>query len=233
MSGVTKAISKDLYTKAVNSLKGAGKTGDVSRKLEAIKSAKEHGISIVSRVFGVSRVTIMAWINDFKEKGTEGLKLKPGRGGNSILTDEEQCGVKSWLFKEPNLTIKAVKIKIAEVFEKKLSLSATHNLIQKLNFSYITPRAKHYKQDSCMHSEFKKNLRMTCQKNPESFLFFFDESRFGTHSKLGHAWFPKGSRTQVTVKLGFKNFYLYKSIQRRRLYFNSTKRKYTMYECVS
>lgn len=38
---------------------------------------------------------------------------------------------------------------------------------------------------------------------------FFDESRFGTHSKIGHGWFKKGTRTPVPVKLGFKNFYLY------------------------
>ena len=38
---------------------------------------------------------------------------------------------------------------------------------------------------------------------------FADEARFGTHSKLGHGWFQKGSRTAVPVKLGYKNFYLY------------------------
>ncbi|MES2214498.1 MAG: IS630 family transposase, partial [Pseudomonadota bacterium] len=40
-------------------------------------------------------------------------------------------------------------------------------------------------------------------------IMFSDEARFGTHSKLGHGWFKKGSRTQVPVKLGYKNFYLY------------------------
>lgn len=43
-------------------------------------------------------------------------------------------------------------------------------------------------------------------------MFFFDESRFGTHSKLGHGWFEKGSRTQVKIKLGFDNFYLYGAV---------------------
>jgi len=38
---------------------------------------------------------------------------------------------------------------------------------------------------------------------------FSDEARFGTHSKLGHGWFQKGSRTPVQVKLGYKNFYIY------------------------
>ncbi len=40
----------------------------------------------------------------------------------------------------------------------------------------------------------------------EKELFFFDESRFGTHSKVGHGWFKKGSRTQVKVKLGREIF---------------------------
>ncbi|MGL9731569.1 MAG: transposase [Wolbachia sp.] len=46
-------------------------------------------------------------------------------------------------------------------------------------------------------------------------MFFFDESRFGTHSKVGHGWFKKGSRTQVKVKIGRKNFYLYSAINRK------------------
>lgn len=44
-------------------------------------------------------------------------------------------------------------------------------------------------------------------------LCFFDESRFGTHSNVGHGWFKKGSRTEVNIKLGFENFYLYSSVE--------------------
>ena len=46
-------------------------------------------------------------------------------------------------------------------------------------------------------------------------LYFFDESRFGTHSNIGHGWFIKGSRTAVEVSLGFKNFYLYSAVNPR------------------
>jgi hypothetical protein len=45
--------------------------------------------------------------------------------------------------------------------------------------------------------------------NPNKSLYFFDEARFGTHSKIGHGWFKRGVRTPVEVKLGFQNFYLY------------------------
>lgn len=50
------------------------------------------------------------------------------------------------------------------------------------------------------------------KKSPKKRVFFFDESRFGTHSKIGHAWLERGKRTAMPVKLGFKNFYLYSAV---------------------
>ena len=58
----------------------------------------------------------------------------------------------------------------------------------------------------------KKNLQAKYEENKARSIFFFDESRFGTHSKLGHGWFTKGSRTEVKTKLGFQNFYLYSAV---------------------
>ena len=55
----------------------------------------------------------------------------------------------------------------------------------------------------------KKNLAAILIAHPDAELFCFDEARFGTHSKLGHGWFPKGSRTGVKVSLGYQNFYVY------------------------
>ena len=54
----------------------------------------------------------------------------------------------------------------------------------------------------------KKNLVIEENK----LLFFFDESRFGTHSKAGHGWFKKGERTSIKTKLGFQNFYIYSAV---------------------
>jgi transposase len=61
-----------------------------------------------------------------------------------------------------------------------------------------------------------KNLKKTLveikQKKPHKPILYFDESRFGTKTKTGLAWYKKGSRTRVKVKLGFENFYLYSSV---------------------
>lgn len=40
----------------------------------------------------------------------------------------------------------------------------------------------------------------------------FDESRFGTHSKISHGWFERGTRPQVRIKIGYQNFYLYSAV---------------------
>jgi transposase len=58
----------------------------------------------------------------------------------------------------------------------------------------------------------KKNLAIEIQKNPNAEIFFFDESRFGTHSKIGHGWFKTGERTSLKTCLGFKNFYIYSAV---------------------
>lgn len=49
-------------------------------------------------------------------------------------------------------------------------------------------------------------------ENRDVDIYFFDESRFGTHSKIGRGWFIKGLRTNVLVKLGFQNFYVYSAV---------------------
>ena len=61
-------------------------------------------------------------------------------------------------------------------------------------------------------SSLKKNLQKKIEENPKKELYFFDESRFGTHSKIGHGWFLKGFRTSIPVKLGFQNFYVYSAV---------------------
>jgi hypothetical protein len=65
---------------------------------------------------------------------------------------------------------------------------------------HTTKRTLNYKRS------LKKNLEQEVQNNPDREVFFFDESRFGTHSRLGHGWFKTGVRTPVAKKLGFNNF---------------------------
>ena len=59
----------------------------------------------------------------------------------------------------------------------------------------------------------KKNITSEIAKDED--VWFFDESRFGTHSNVGHAWYPTGTRTAIDIKLGYENFYLYSAVNPR------------------
>jgi transposase len=59
-------------------------------------------------------------------------------------------------------------------------------------------------------TSLKKNLPAQIPQNHE--VWYFDESRFGTHSKVGHAWYKTGTRARIKINIGYKNFYLYSAI---------------------
>ena len=82
-------------------------------------------------------------------------------------------------------------------------------------------------------SSLKKNLTKKIEENPQKELYFFDESRFGTHSKIGHGWFIKGSRTTVPVKLGFQNFYIYSAVAPKSGKDHSLLMPYVNTECMN
>jgi transposase len=156
MPRVSKAISTVLLSRVEKALKATSKSGDVSRKLQAIKSAKKHGIKHFAEVFNTSRVAIMFWIKSFEKHGIEGLKLKAGRGRKSTISDVAMARIKDWILEDCNITIKELKIKIEEVLGKRLSISRVYQLMKKLRFAYITPRPLHYKRDEKQGIEFKK-----------------------------------------------------------------------------
>ena len=83
-----------------------------------------------------------------------------------------------------NLTLNKILFRLKEEFGLETSKSAIHRILVKLNLSYITPRPRHYKQDPKMKLEFKKNLNNLLELHLQKSLYFFDESRFGTHSKI-------------------------------------------------
>ena len=156
MSGVSKAISNTLYERAKSSLSFSKRNGDVSWKLQAIISAKEHDIKAVARIFGTSRVSLLTWIKRFEREGISGLSQQPGRGRKSILSKEEKEQVKDWIQGNPNITIKELRLQIQSELGKEVSKSTAHNLIKELGFAYITPRPRHHKQDKLAQTEFKK-----------------------------------------------------------------------------
>ena len=157
MGMTQRLITDDLHYAAVKKLNSMSKNNRIAIRLRAIVSAKECGMKVVAKVFNVTTNTLRLWVKNFKDGGDENLEYKPGRGRKSNLTKENYNTLSNWLKVDCNLTLN----KIVEKFEKecgvKTSKSAVHRAIKELNFSYITPRPQHYKQEKNEQNEFKKN----------------------------------------------------------------------------
>jgi transposase len=67
--------------------------------------------------------------------------------------------VRRWIETNPNVTMKQLKFMIRKNFNIEISLVGIWKNVQKMNFSHITARSVHYKQDKKKLEDFKKNSK--------------------------------------------------------------------------
>lgn len=157
MARQTKAISEELLKKCQERLKGIGPNGEVGRKLQAIISAKTHGIKKVAEIFNVTRQTIMDWIKAFEKEDVEGFRVKVGRGRRPKVDEKIRKELEEWVKNEGGeMSSERLKQEIEKRYRIIIGLSSANRLLHELGFSYITGRPKHYKQEKSKQEEFKK-----------------------------------------------------------------------------
>lgn len=156
MTSKSKLLDQVVVEKAKMALQKIGKSALCVRKLEAVIAAKQHGITQVAKVYGITRTTLTTWIKLIKNDKIERLNAPPERKRKNKLNDDQRKQILEWIKDNSQLTIKAIGIRIEEIFGINLSKSTVHREVQKLGYSYIKPRPKHFKQDPNKVSEFKK-----------------------------------------------------------------------------
>lgn len=156
MALTSKLLDERVVNLAKEMLKKVRDNAYVSRKLQAVIAAKKHSISAVARVWCISRTALTEWIKHLKFGRTEKLFAPPERRRKSILNQSQREQIEMWVKENPNVTIKEAKIRILEAFGLNVGKSTVHREMQKMKFSYITPRPVHYKQDKEKQEEFKK-----------------------------------------------------------------------------
>ena len=156
MGKLSKFLDEKVVKVAEAELKKLGPYGYVSRKLHAVIAASKHGIQEVAKVYGVSRNTITKWIKHISNMDLEKLKAPKERRKPTKLNDEQMVEIKALIEQDSNITSKAIKIKIKELYGIDVGITTAYRIIKRLNYSYITPRPRHYKQDKEKVEEFKK-----------------------------------------------------------------------------
>ena len=183
MSRKSGAISAELVAKCKKELKAQGIRGENGRRLQAIISAKEHGIKKVAEIYAISRTTLMRWILRFENGGSAAFAVEIGRGRRSRLSAAQKQQAYSWVLQEgATITAKTLQYYIEEQFAIQVSHTTAFRLLKSLGFSYITPRPQHHKQDPKKQEVFKKK----CNYSPQS-----SSRGLGLIQGLGMAGFPR------------------------------------------
>jgi transposase len=147
MSRKSALLSEELAESAKLKLRKMGGNALVARKLEAIIAACSYGITEVAKIYDVTHKTLTFWIKNYLSSGLENLKAPATRCRKSILNDSDRAIIKEIVDKNSQVTIDFMVQKVLEICGKKISRSSMHREMQKLRYSYITPRPQHYKQD--------------------------------------------------------------------------------------
>jgi transposase len=156
MARPSKLLDEELVNRANEGLKKLGKPGLVARKLQAIIAAKKYGITKAALFYFTTKKSLIKWIKELKEESIKALEVQVGRGRKSLLNPAQEEEVNGWIEDNCNITINQVRLLIEDKMNMKLSISTTHRLMQRLRFSHISPRPRHYKKDEKLSLEFKK-----------------------------------------------------------------------------
>lgn len=159
-------ITEELYEKATKRLRSLSQDNRAAIRLRAIVSAKEQGVNLVAKVFGVNSNTIRAWVKAFAKEGLSGLDYRPGRGRKSNLSKEYLEIISKWVQENCNITIAEIVLKLRNLHGVISSKSAVHRALKNMELSYITPRPVHHKQTPEKHTEFKKKSKNNSREHP-------------------------------------------------------------------
>ena len=156
MGRTSKLLTQEVVDLAESNLEKLGRSGAVAIKLRAITSAHKHGITAVAKAFDTTKTTLISWIKHVKNESLDLLTVQEGRGRESILNDDHKAAIKQWMICDSQITIDKIKQRIMSEFGVDVGRSTVHRTMKALDFSYITPRPKHYKQAPNALPEAKK-----------------------------------------------------------------------------
>jgi transposase len=132
MPRISHLIDDVTYENACKELKSYGNAAKISVKLKAIIAARKHGISKVAEIFGITRKSLMKWINDFKVSGPDQLRVQSGRGRKPKVSNQQLEEIKSWVLLNANITTKELVLQIRNIMGLELSVSTVNRILKKI-----------------------------------------------------------------------------------------------------
>jgi len=141
------------------------------RILILIKILEGKGVDETTRFFGFHRRSAPRWINKVNKEGLAGLKIKPGRGVKSrlsekqkdVLRDDLAGSPKSFGFQSNLWTGKILGEHIKRKFSVVYKLPMTYVLLHELGFTLQRPTRQYLGAKPEKQTEFRRELKKNNQ----------------------------------------------------------------------
>jgi len=130
---------------------------EILRKLFFIKELyKGVPVPQAAKEVGVSKVIGYIWLDNWNEKGIEGLKPNYGGGRPSELSQEQKEELKKFLETRDDWTTKEVRELIKEEFGVEYSQRHVSRLLRSMGMKYSKPYQQDYRKPENSAKELKK-----------------------------------------------------------------------------
>ncbi len=105
---------------------------------------------------GVSKVIGYVWLENWNEKGLEGLKPNHAGGRPSELSEEQKEELKAILKERDDWTTKEVKELIKDKFGVEYSIRHVGRILKSFGMKYAKPYQKDYRKPENAEEDLKK-----------------------------------------------------------------------------
>lgn len=185
-------------------LSGACNARTKKRAQAIFLSARRYTIHEISAIIECHRVTVSRWMDQWHERGMDGLLEREGRGRKKSLAEEEEKQVLEWL-KNDARSANGLLGKIEKAFAKKISSATLKRLLKRNGKVWKRVRASLAgKRDEEEFRQCEQELieHMEAAVTGEIDLFYLDQSGFGRTPYIPYAWQDRGITMAVPCREG-------------------------------
>lgn len=180
---------------------------DAQTRLRAqaiLLSNKGRQIDDISAIVDCHRNTVSRWIDQWNERGVEGLLRNNGQGRKPTLEEHEERQVLEWLDEDPR-NLARLLAKIETDLGKSISRDTLRRLLKRHGKVWKRMRASLAgKRDEEEFNLCKQELEehIEAAANGDMDLFFMDETGFGRVPHIPYAWQDKGATMALPCREG-------------------------------
>lgn len=162
-------------------------------------SSQGFSVKALMEIFGVKRLTIYRWLDDWDEFAFAGLYDCKGRGRQPKLTSSQKEQVKKWGKAFPKQLGKIIAL-VKEKFGILVSKRTIQRILKAHNFSWRRIRRRPEKKpDPQVYQQKEQELRAFEQQEQQGLidLCYLDESGFSPNSYVPYAWQERGDTIEL------------------------------------